>query len=182
MGLVAAVQYSVHIIFFALINVKAHPSTFEPMQQQMNFYRTTKGYRTNHKTTELVCQHCNQIFLANRKTAKFCSSSCRSQFWMAKNQKKVITIAVPIDMDDAYLEKIKEMLANYKSGAPKVHQEPKLKTQRIESFESEKELRQFMETAGYTDYKVPKHDMGIYYDKGLSIKKHEDCFEVKIVA
>ncbi|MDA8886854.1 hypothetical protein N9I68_04680, partial [Bacteroidia bacterium] len=55
-----------------------------------------------------------QDFLANRKTAKFCSSSCRSQFWMAKNNKKVITISVPADIDDAYLEKIKNMLINYK--------------------------------------------------------------------
>lgn len=152
------------------------------MQQQMNFYRTTKGFQTNHKSTALTCQNCEQDFLANRKTAKFCSSSCRSQFWMAKNQKKVITIAVPIDIDDAYLEKIKDMLANYKSGKARVKEEPVVKTRQIESFETEQELREFMTKAGYSDYKVPKHDMGIYYDEGLTIKKHEDTFEVKIVA
>lgn len=152
------------------------------MQQQMNFYRTTKGFQTNHKSTALTCQNCNEDFLANRKTAKFCSSSCRSQFWMAKNQKKVITIAVPIDIDDAYLEKIKDMLANYKSGKARVKEEPVVKTRQIESFETEQELREFMTKAGYSDYKVPKHDMGIYYDEGLTIKKHEDTFEVKIVA
>ncbi|MGB0850050.1 MAG: hypothetical protein ACPGTP_02285 [Bacteroidia bacterium] len=148
----------------------------------MNFYRTTKGFQTNHKSTALTCQNCNEDFLANRKTAKFCSSSCRSQFWMAKNQKKVITIAVPIDIDDAYLEKIKDMLANYKSGKARVKEEPVVKTRQIESFETEQELREFMTKAGYSDYKVPKHDMGIYYDEGLTIKKHEDTFEVKIVA
>ena len=148
----------------------------------MNFYRTTKGFQTNHKSTALICQNCEQEFLANRKTAKFCSSSCRSQFWMAKNQKKVITIAVPIDIDDAYLEKIKNMLANYKSEASEAKKAPVVKTRQIESFATEKELREFMKTAGFSDYKVPKHDMGIYYDEGLTIKKHEDAFEVKIVA
>lgn len=148
----------------------------------MNFYRTTKSFQNNHKTTALVCQNCEQDFLANRKTAKFCSSSCRSQFWMTKNQKKVITIAVPIDIDEDYLDKVKEMLMNYKSGNKAVKTESKIKTKTIESFESEQELRAYMESVGYTDYKIPKHDMGIYYDKGLSIKKHEDSFEVKIVA
>ncbi len=152
------------------------------MQQQMNFYRTTKSFQNNHKTTALVCQNCEQDFLANRKTAKFCSSSCRSQFWMTKNQKKVITIAVPIDIDEDYLDKVKEMLMNYKSGNKAVKTESTIKTKTIESFESEQELRAYMESVGYTDYKIPKHDMGIYYDKGLSIKKHEDSFEVKIVA
>lgn len=148
----------------------------------MNFYRTTKSFQNNHKTTALVCQNCEQDFLANRKTAKFCSSSCRSQFWMTKNQKKVITIAVPIDIDEDYLDKVKEMLMNYKSGNKAVKTESTIKTKTIESFESEQELRAYMESVGYTDYKIPKHDMGIYYDKGLSIKKHEDSFEVKIVA
>ena len=147
----------------------------------MNFYRTTKSFQNNHKTTALVCQNCEQDFLANRKTAKFCSSSCRSQFWMTKNEKKVITIAVPIDIDDAYLEKIKEMLMNYKSGA-RSKKAPVLKSKRVESFSTEKEVREFMESVGYSDYKIPKHDMGIYYDEGLTIKKQEDVFEVKIVA
>jgi hypothetical protein len=101
---------------------------------------------------------------------------------MTKNQKKVITIAVPIDIDEDYLDKVKEMLMNYKSGNKTVKTESTIKTKTIESFESEQELRAYMESVGYTDYKIPKHDMGIYYDKGLSIKKHEDSFEVKIVA
>ncbi len=152
------------------------------MQHQMSFYRTTKSFQNNHKTTALVCQNCNEDFLANRKTAKFCSSSCRSQFWMTKNQKKVITIAVPIDIDDAYLEKVKDMLANYRSGAQNTRKAPEVKVKRIESFATEQELREFMQSVGYSDYKIPKHDMGIYYDEGLTIKKQEDCFEVKIVA
>ncbi|PCJ65951.1 MAG: hypothetical protein COA58_07685 [Bacteroidetes bacterium] len=147
------------------------------MQQQIALYRTTKGFQQNHKSTALKCTHCEQDFLANRKTAKFCSSSCRSQFWMTKNQKKVITIAVPIDIDDAYLDKIKEMLMNYK---PETGQTSYFGKE--ETFATEKELREFMKFNGFEDYKIPKHDMGIYYDEGLIIKKIEDNFIVKITA
>jgi len=151
------------------------------MQQQMALYRTTKSFQQNHKTTELRCQNCKQEFLANRKTAKYCSSSCRSQFWMTKNKKKVITIAVPIDIDDAFLEKIKHMLENYTPGTETIEKVPK-RSKRNEIFETEKDLRAFMSEIGYSDYKIPKHDMGIYYDEGLTIKKTEEGFVVKITA
>lgn len=151
------------------------------MQQQMSLYRTTKGFQQNHKATALRCQHCDSDFLANRKTAKFCSSSCRSQFWMAKNEKKVITIAVPVDIDDAYLDKIKNMLVNYKS-IQDTQEQSSLHTYHEELFATEKDLRTFMAQAGFSDYKVPKHDLGIYYDKGLTIKKFVDGWEVKIAS
>lgn len=150
------------------------------MQQEMGLFRTTKSFQQNHKTSELKCQNCEQGFLANRKTAKFCSSSCRSQFWMTKNKKKVITIAVPIDIDDAYLEKIKSMLENYKP--TDVEENTPIRSHHKETFETEKDLRQFMAQNGRDDYKIPKHDMGIYYDEGLTIKKTEDGFQVKILA
>ncbi|MFT5725301.1 MAG: hypothetical protein ACI9JN_002425, partial [Bacteroidia bacterium] len=86
------------------------------MQLELGMFRTTKGFRTNHKSTELVCENCNASFLANRKNARFCSSSCRSQFWLSKNDKKVITLAVPADIDDDYLDDVKAMLLNYKKG------------------------------------------------------------------
>ncbi len=151
------------------------------MQQQMALFRTTKGFQQNHKTTALKCQNCGSDFLANRRTAKFCSSSCRSQFWMLKNQKKVITIAVPLDIDDAYLEKIKNMLVNYKSTTD-AQVSTTLHTYHEEVFATEKDLRFFMAQAGFSDYKVPKHDMGIYYDEGLTIKKQEDGWKVKIAS
>ncbi|MDC0580327.1 hypothetical protein OAP11_06210 [Bacteroidia bacterium] len=100
---------------------------------------------------------------------------------MSKNQKKVITIAVPIDIDDAYLEKIKGMLENYKS-TPNSINPSSLRSHHEEIFASEKELREFMAQAGFSDYKIPKHDMGIYYDKGLTIKKTDNTFEVRISA
>ncbi len=151
------------------------------MQHQMSLYRTTKSFQQNHKTSELKCQNCEQAFLANRKTAKFCSSSCRSQFWMTKNQKKVITIAVPIDIDDAYLEKVKLMLENYKPVENTIEKSSS-RSHQNETFETEKDLRTFMAQAGYSDYKIPKHDMGIYYDEGMTIKKVEAGFQVKIKA
>jgi hypothetical protein len=152
------------------------------MQQQIALYRTTKGFKQNHKTTQLKCQNCDSAFLANRKTAKFCSSSCRSQFWMSKNDKKVITIAVPVDIDDAYLEKIKNMLVNYKKQAGSNSQDSSVQTNsnHEELFSTEKDMREFLFNAGYSDFKTPKHDHGIYYDEGLTIKKIQEGFMVKI--
>jgi hypothetical protein len=100
---------------------------------------------------------------------------------MTKNKKKVITIAVPIDLDDAYLEKIKLMLENYKS-VENVVEKASNRLHQNETFETEKDLRLFMAQAGYDDYKIPKHDMGIYYDEGMTIKKIEAGFQVKITA
>jgi glucan phosphorylase len=37
-----------------------------------------------------------------------------------------------------------------------------------------------MKNSGFPDYKIPKHDLGIYYDDGLSITKFEDGWQVKI--
>lgn len=152
------------------------------MQNELNLYRQTKGYQHNHKTTALKCQNCKEDFLANRKTAKFCSNSCRSQYWMTKNQKKVITLAVPEDIDDAYLEKIKNMLINYKSTKDAEVEHTPLHTYHEEVFQTEKDLRAFMAQAGFKDYKIPKHDMGIYYDEGLTIRKFEEGWEVKIAS
>lgn len=148
------------------------------MQQEIALFRTTKGFQHKHKTSELKCKCCKSLFLANRKTAQFCSSSCRSNFWMTKNQKKVITIAVPIDIDEEYLEKIKNMLINYKTNS--VEEATTLVTRHEEKFNSEQDLREFMKNTGFPDYKIPKHDLGIYYDDGLSITKFEDGWQVKI--
>ena len=149
------------------------------MQQEIALFRTTKGFQQNHKTSELKCKCCKSHFLANRKTAQFCSISCRSNFWMTKNQKKVITIAVPIDIDESYLEKIKNMLINYKTNNIVENAAPVIRRHE-EKFNSEKDLREFMKNSGFPDYKIPKHDLGIYYDDGLSITKFEDGWQVKI--
>lgn len=153
------------------------------MQQELSFYRTTKGYKNNHKTTELTCENCQAPFLANRKNARFCSSSCRSQFWLDKNDKRVITLAVPADIDDTYLDHIKEMLINYKSkkakGDSKEESQPKFINE-DQFFESVTDLTKYLHAMGYEDFKIPRMDMGIYYDEGLTIKKTEGGFETRI--
>ena len=98
---------------------------------------------------------------------------------MTKNQKKVITIAVPIDIDESYFEKIKNMLINYKTNKIVQDSTPVIRRHE-ERFNSEKDLREFMKNSGFPDYKIPKHDLGIYYDDGLSITKFEDGWQVKI--
>jgi hypothetical protein len=162
------------------------------MQLELGMYRTTKGFKNNHKSTELVCENCKSHFLANRKNARFCSSSCRSQFWLDKNDKKVITLAVPADMDDDYLNKVREMLMNYKKDDSSVVPEtsgvsftPKKKNaailvKEIMLFENVIDLRDYLEAAGFNDYKIPKIDNGIYYDEGLTIKKIEEGWETRI--
>ena len=163
------------------------------MQLELGMFRTTKGFRTNHKSTELVCENCQAQFLANRKNARFCSSSCRSQFWLNKNQKKVITLAVPADIDEDYLEEVKTMLMNYRKGdklnysasnAPVETAKPKESVALIRKetmvFDNENDLRSYLLAEGFEDYKVPKMDNGIYYDEGLSIKKIEEGWETLI--
>ncbi len=163
------------------------------MQLELGMFRTTKGFRTNHKSTELVCENCNAAFLANRKNARFCSSSCRSQFWLNKNEKKVITLAVPADIDEEYLDEIKSMLLNYKKGdtistygnhTSEVENEPKevvsLMRKETMIFDEMTELRNYLSEEGFEDYKIPKIDNGIYYDEGLSIKKVEEGWETLI--
>lgn len=166
------------------------------MQLELGMFRTTKGFRTNHKSTELVCENCHAPFLANRKNARFCSSSCRSQFWLNKNDKKVITLAVPADIDDEYLEEVKAMLMNYKKGdrlnlaskgdaatqqGQQKSQEPvSLMRKETMVFEEVTDLRDYLKNEGFEDYKVPKIDNGIYYDEGLSIKKVEEGWETMI--
>lgn len=148
------------------------------MQQQFSFYRTTKGFKNNHKCSELICQHCGESFLANRNNARFCSSSCRSQFWLSKNDRKVITLTVPADIDEDYLENIKDMLMNYKPKAiPSIKP---VKTKETKLFEDSNELDLYLRANGYQDYKIPKIDWGIYYDEGLTIKKVENGWETTL--
>ncbi len=150
------------------------------MQQQMSFYRTTKGFKNNHRSTELVCECCRQSFLANRNNARFCSSSCRSQFWLDKNDKRVITLTVPSDIDEAFLENIKNQLMNYKKSNP-IQAVPKTRFKEIKVFEDTQELDMYLREVGFSDYKIPKIDWGIYYDEGLTIKKVENGWETTVI-
>lgn len=161
------------------------------MQLELGMYRTTKGFKNNHKSTELVCENCKAHFLANRRNARFCSSSCRSQFWLNKNEKKVITLAVPADIDDNYLNEVRQMLLNYKKKdksasagtQPSAQAATPEKVQPLREtrlFENVTDLQSYLEGVGYDDYKIPKIDNGIYYDEGLTIKKTEEGWETRI--
>ena len=77
------------------------------------------------------------------------------------------------------MEKIKNMLINYKTNKIVQDSTPVIRRHE-ERFNSEKDLREFMKNSGFPDYKIPKHDLGIYYDDGLSITKFEDGWQVKI--
>ncbi|MCB9246617.1 MAG: hypothetical protein H6606_09330 [Flavobacteriales bacterium] len=150
------------------------------MQQEFSFYRTTKAYKNNHKTTELICENCAAPFLANRKNARFCSSSCRSQFWLQKNSKRVITLAIPADIPDSYIEEIKNMLENYR-GPKERTPEKAVRTVETRVFDNSKSLEVYLKMAGFHEFKVPIMDHGIFYDDGLTIKKTEEGWETNIV-
>jgi arginyl-tRNA--protein-N-Asp/Glu arginylyltransferase len=164
------------------------------MQQHLefNFLRTTKGYKRNHKTTELVCENCESVFLANRNNARFCSSSCRSQFWLKKKNMKVVTITVPADMSDEQIEAMKKAFANpekfkaqraNQKGLVNKQEEPqvvKLSSPETQMFEQTVDLEEYLNDCGFFDFKVPRFDTGIYYDDGLTIKKIEGGWETVV--
>lgn len=164
------------------------------MQQHLDFYyqRTTKSFKRNHKTTELICENCENAFLANRNNARFCSSSCRSQFWLKKKNMKVITLTVPIDMDDAKIEALKQAILNgghvqtqaitevsvpVRAKGPHV---VKLPTPETQLFETANDLENYLHACGFFDYKVPRFESGAYYDDGLTIKKVEGGWETVV--
>lgn len=151
------------------------------MQQQIPLFRTTKGFKQNHKSSLLKCNNCGSDFLANRNNAKFCSSSCRSQAWLNKNDKKVITLSVPADIDDAFLDRIKEMLTNYKSAKTLDSSQPQPKNNfHQEQFDNAEDLSFFLRQSGIGEFKIPKVNQGVYYDEGLMIKKIPEGWIVKI--
>lgn len=150
------------------------------MQQQIALYRTTKGYKQNHKSSLLKCSNCESDFLANRRNAKYCSSSCRSQAWLDKNDRKIITLSVPADIDDAFLERIKEMLVNYKGQGKDTQNNSTNPAYHEEIFESVAELSNFLRQSGISEFKVPKVNQGVYYDEGLMIKKLPEGYVVRI--
>lgn len=146
--------------------------------------RTTRNFKNNHKTTELTCQNCEQTFLANRRTAKFCSSSCRSQFWLRQHNKKVITLAVPEEVDDEYLDYIKSLLINYKPSATSGEEveETFIDSAKIKkTFDDRRELNGFLASHGYINCRLPERNLGIYCDGPLTIKKIDKSWEVSIL-
>jgi hypothetical protein len=165
-----------------------------PATQQIDLFSSTfvskneelKPVLKTHKNGKrmLECQNCGTKFLAVRKNTKYCSSTCRSQHWMERNKMKVITLSVPEDMDDEFINKIKEMIAHYSTESKKpIHDKTNMAkepSKPIEvSLETEEELNIELRSKGFRDFRVPKHNLGVYYDEKFSITKIEGGFNVK---
>ena len=79
---------------------------------------------------------------------------------------------MPIDIDEDYLENIKEMLMNYKpKSIPSIKP---VKTKETKVFEDCTDLDLYLRANGYSDYKIPN------YDEGLTIKKVENGWETTL--
>ncbi len=134
------------------------------------------------KTT---CQCCGIEFIANRNDAKYCSSSCRSRFWLGKNNQRIITLTVPADADERFIELLKarvtELKAAYLTPTPVFASQPEVAV-KIERkiFESQKETYQYLESLGYNNSRLPLVVNGIFCDVGLNIKKTEEGWETEV--
>lgn len=165
-----------------------------PIAQQVDLFSLNYDYANEEKKPivktrkngkrMLDCQNCGTKFLAVRKNTKYCSSTCRSQHWMERNNMKIITLSVPENIDDDFLNQIKEMIANYSADKQKSMKEdqPVMVEQKkpIEiALESEEELNIELASKGFRDFRIPKHNLGVYYDEKFSITKIEGGFTVK---
>jgi hypothetical protein len=133
------------------------------------------------KTT---CQCCGIEFIANRNDAKYCSSSCRSRFWLGKNNQRIITLTVPADADDRFIELLKarvtELKATYHPTPAAInHPEVPVKMER-RFFETQKDTYTYLESLGYNNSRLPLVVNGIFCDVGLNIKKTDEGWETEV--
>lgn len=132
-----------------------------------------------------TCQCCGIEFIANRNDAKYCSSSCRSRFWLGKNNQRIITLTVPADADERFIELLKarvtELKATYLTPAPVAENHPEVAA-KIERrfFESQRETYQYLESLGYNNSRLPLVVNGIFCDVGLNIKKTDEGWETEV--
>lgn len=128
----------------------------------------------------ILCVNCGNTFFPKRSSAKYCSSSCRSQHWMSSNNKKVLTLSVPEDIDEELINKIKELIENYTQNKRNLSRGEQTKRS-FETFsvKDEKELRQKLESFGIFEYRIPQHNLGVYYDEKFSITKIPDGYMIK---
>lgn len=133
------------------------------------------------KTT---CQCCGIEFMANRNDAKYCSSSCRSRFWLGKNNQRIITLTVPADADDRFIELLKarvtELKNSYQISAIAANQAEVVVKVEHKFFETQKETYQYLESLGYNNSRLPLVLNGIFCDVGLTIKKTEEGWETEV--
>jgi hypothetical protein len=136
------------------------------------------------KTT---CQCCGIEFIANRNDAKYCSSSCRSRFWLGKNNQRIITLTVPAYADERFIELLKARVTELKnvfqpvpaSPTPEALAEIQSKIER-RFFETQKETYEYLGSLGYNNSRLPLVVNGLYCDVGLNIKKTEEGWETEV--
>lgn len=130
----------------------------------------------NKKYKEKQCSHCGETFQANRSTAKFCGSSCRSQFWLNKNKKKMLTISVPQNIDEAFFFELNSLIEKYENLAK---QKEVATNKGLVIANTQAEAYNYLYSIGIKDFRLPHINNGVYYSEGLSIKKIDDQFEIK---
>jgi len=134
-----------------------------------------------------VCQYCGIEFIANRNDAKYCSSSCRSKFWLGKNGQRIITLTVPDYADDRFIELLKARVTELKNAyqpipaapTPEVLAEIQSRIER-KFFETQKETYEYLGSIGFNNSRLPLVVNGIFCDVGLTIKKTEDGWETEV--
>jgi hypothetical protein len=135
------------------------------------------------KTT---CQCCGIEFIANRNDAKYCSSSCRSRFWLGKNNQRIITLTVPSYADGRFIELIKarvnELKNAYQPMAPVAEPTLEAPVVKVEKqfFTTQKETYEYLGRMGYNNSRLPLVVNGIFCDVGLTIKKTEEGWETEV--
>lgn len=136
-----------------------------------------------------VCQCCGIEFIANRNDAKYCSSSCRSRYWLGKNNQKIITLTVPADADERFIELLKARIVELKNtmNHKPVAEEPESKFEETQApkvekrfFESQKDTYEYLGNIGYNNSRLPLVLNGIFCDVGLTIKRTEEGWETEV--
>ena len=135
-----------------------------------------------------VCQCCGIEFIANRNDAKYCSSSCRSRYWLGKNNQRIITLTVPADADERFIELLKARVVELKNSLNnKESKEPEdtvedFQAPKVEKrfFETQKDTYEYLGSIGYNNSRLPLVLNGIYCDVGLTIKRTEEGWETEV--
>lgn len=134
-----------------------------------------------------ICQCCGVEFIANRNDAKYCSSSCRSKYWLGKNNQRIITLTIPAFADDRFVELLKARINELKNAyhpipappSPEAIAEMQAKIER-RFFQTQKETYEYLGSMGYNNSRLPLVVNGIYCDVGLTIKKTEEGWETEV--
>ncbi|NUM31076.1 MAG: hypothetical protein HUU47_01980 [Bacteroidetes bacterium] len=136
-----------------------------------------------------VCKCCGIEFIANRNDAKYCSSSCRSRYWLGKNNQKIITLTVPADADERFIELLKARVVELKNSLDnkplafetenKFEETPIPKVEK-KFFETQKDTYEYLGSIGYNNSRLPLVLNGIFCDVGLTIKRTEEGWETEV--